>query len=159
MDITKRYISKICRVSHRYASLRLQGTNIGTSEYECLHYISKNNGMSQEKLRSLLNIDKSAVTRMVANLEEKGYLYRLQDETDKRVKRLFITDNAVTVKNMSSSVESFFYEWLLEDVNQDERKIFLKVLDELYRKSKAERVEGFINLKKRDVDYYGKVKD
>jgi len=159
MDITKRYISKICRISHRYASLRLQGTNIGTSEYECLHYISKNNGMSQEKLRSFLNIDKSAVARMVANLEEKGYLYRLQDETDKRAKKLFITDNAVTVKNMSSSVESFFYEWLLEDVNQDERKIFLKVLDELYRKSKAERVEGFINLKKRDVDYYGKVKD
>jgi len=159
MDITKRYISKICRVSHRYASLRLQGTNIGTSEYECLHYISKNNGMSQEKLRSLLNIDKSAVTRMVANLEEKGYLYRLQDETDKRVKRLFITDNAVTIKNMSSSVESFFYEWLLEDINQDEKIIFLKVLNELYAKSKKERVEGFINLKKRDVDYYGKAKD
>ncbi|MBZ9687151.1 MarR family transcriptional regulator [Clostridium estertheticum] len=159
MDITKRHISKICRVSHRYASLRLQGTNIGTSEYECLHYISKNTGISQENLRSFLNIDKSAVARMVANLEEKGYLYRLQDENDKRSKNLFITDKAIHVKNKSSSVESFFYEWLLEDINEEEKKIFLKVLNDLYIKSKKERVEGFINIKKRDVNFYGKAND
>ncbi|MGV8982082.1 MarR family winged helix-turn-helix transcriptional regulator [Clostridium sp.] len=159
MDITKRYISKICRVAHRYASSCLQGTNIGTSEYECLHYIRKNNGMSQEKLRSFLNVDKSAVARMVANLEEKGYLYRLQDENDKRAKKLFVTDKAVHIKNMSSSVESFFYEWLLEDISPDEKKVFLKVLNTLYIKSKKERVEDFINIKKRDVDYYGEAND
>lgn len=159
MDITKRYITKISRVAHRYSGLRLQGTNIGTSEYECLHYISKNNGMNQEKLRSFLNIDKSAVARMVANLEEKGYVYRLQDEDDKRAKKLFITDKAVDIKNISSSVESFFYEWLLEDIDQGEKNIFLKVLNDLYIKSKKERVEGFINIKKRDVNYYGKAED
>jgi DNA-binding MarR family transcriptional regulator len=159
MDITKRHISKICRVSHRYASLRLQGTNIGTSEYECLHYISKNLGISQENLRSFLNIDKSAVARMVANLEEKGYINRMQDQNDKRSKNLFITDKAIQFKYMSSSVESFFYEWLLEDINQDEKKIFLKVLNDLYIKSKKERLEGFINIKKRDVDFYDKAND
>ncbi|MFT5872066.1 MAG: DNA-binding MarR family transcriptional regulator [Clostridium sp.] len=159
MDITKRHITKICRVAHQYATSCLQGINIGTSEYECLHFIRKNNGMSQEKLRSFLNIDKSAVTRMVANLEEKGYLYRLQDEKDKRSKKLFTSDKAVDVKNMSSSVESFFYEWLLEDINHEEKKIFLKVLNDLYIKSKKERIEGFINIKKRDVDYYGKSYD
>lgn len=159
MDITKRYITKISREAHRYAGLRLRGTNIGTSEYECLHYIRKNNGMSQEKLRSFLNIDKSAVARMVANLEEKGYIYRLQDENDKRAKKLFVTDKAVDIKNISSSMESFFYEWLLEDINQDEKNIFLKVLSDLYIKSKKERVVGFINIKKRDVDYHAKAND
>lgn len=156
MDVTKRYITKICGAAQRYAGLRLKGTNIGTSEYECLHYIRKNNGMSQEKLRSFLNVDKAAVTRMVANLEKKGYLYRLQDENDKRAKKLFTTDKAVDIKNMTSSVESFFYEWLLEDIKADEKEIFLKVLDELYIKSKKERVERFINIKKREVDDCGK---
>jgi DNA-binding MarR family transcriptional regulator len=159
MDVTKRYITKICRVAQRYSGLRLQGTNIGTSEYECLHYIRKNNGISQEKLRSFLNIDKAAVARMVANLEKKGYLYRLQDENDKRAKKLFTTDKAVDIKNMTSSVESFFYEWLLEDINQNEKEIFLKVLSELYIKSKKERVERFINIKKREVDSYGEAQD
>ena len=115
--------------------------------------------MNQESLRSFLNIDKSAVARMAANLEEKGYIYRLQDESDKRSKKLFITDKAVHIKDISSSVESFFYEWLLEDIPQEEKKVFLKVLEDLYIKSKKERREGFINIKKRDVDYYVKAKD
>lgn len=159
MDITRRYITKISRVAHRYEGIRLKGSNIGTSEFECLYYISKNNGMNQEKLRSFLNIDKSAVARMVANLEEKGYVSRIQDKDDKRAKKLFITDKAVDMKNMSSSVESFFYEWLVEDIDPNEKEVFLKVLNDLYIKSKKERREGFINIKKRDVDYYVKAKD
>ena len=159
MDITKRYITKISRAAQRYANLRLKGTDIGTSEFECLHYIRKNKGISQEKLRSILNVDKAAVSRMVKNLEKKGYLYRLQDEDDKRAKKLFVTDKVVDIKNTTSSVESFFYEWLLEDIEEDEKKVFLKVLNELYIKSKKERVEHFANIKKRDVTNYGKVED
>jgi DNA-binding MarR family transcriptional regulator len=159
MDITKRYITKLCRTARRYANFNLQGTNIGTSEHESLHFISKNNGTSQEKLSNFLNVDKSAVARMVANLEKKGYIYRLQDESDKRSKKLFITDKAVHIKNLTSSGESFFYEWLLEDINPDEIKIFLKVLNELYIKGKKERVEGFININKREVDSYGEAQD
>lgn len=159
MDETKRYITKISRIAHRYTNLTIKGTNIGTSEYECLHYVRKNSGISQEKLSNILNIDKAAVTRMVANLEKKGYLYRLQDETDKRAKKLFVTDKAADVKNLTSSGESFFYEWLLEDVNEDEKKIFLKVLQELYIKSKKERVEQFSNICKMETDNYGKIED
>jgi hypothetical protein len=51
MDITKRYITKISREAQRYAKLSLQGTDLGTSESECLHYVRKNSGISQEKLR------------------------------------------------------------------------------------------------------------
>jgi DNA-binding MarR family transcriptional regulator len=159
MDITKRYITKICRAAQRYANLSLQGTDLGTSEYECLHFIRKNKGLSQEKLRSILNIDKAAVARMMTSLERKGYLYRIQDENDKRAKKIFVTDKVVDMKNNTSSVESFFYEWLLEDIEEDEKKVFLKVLNELYLKSKKERVENFVNIKKREVSYCGEIED
>lgn len=159
MDLTKRYITKISREGQRYAKLRLQGTNIGTSEYECLDYIRKNSGVSQEKLRSFLNIDKAAVTRMIVNLERKGYVNRLQDEKDKRVKKLFVTDKAVDIKHLSTSIESSFYEWLLEDVDEVEKIVFLKVLNEIYIKSKMERRVNFQNIIERDVVYHGKVED
>lgn len=159
MDLSKRYISKICRVAHRYANSSLKGIDLGASEYECLHYIRKNKGISQEKLRNIINIDKSAVSRMITNLERKGYIYQIQDENDKRSKRLFATDKADEIKNATSSVESFFYEWLLEGIHEDEKKVFIKVLNELYVKSKKERIENFVNIKKSEADYYGKVED
>lgn len=159
MDETKRYITKIAREAQRYAKLRLQGTNIGTSECECLDYIRKNRGTSQEKLSSLLNIDKAAVTRMIANLERKGYVYREQDENDKRIKKVFVTEKAVEIKQLTSSIESSFYDWLLEDVNDDEKKEFLSVLNKIYIKSKMERRAKFENIKKRDVENYGEVEN
>ncbi|MDF2674018.1 MAG: Transcriptional regulator [Clostridiales bacterium] len=159
MDITNRYITKISREAQRYARLSLQGTDLGTSEYECLHFIRKNKGVSQEKLSTFLNIDKAAVARMVANLEKKGYLYRLQDENDKRAKKLFVTDKVINIKNITSSGESNFYEWLLDDIDEERKKVFINVLNELYIKSKKERRENFTNIKKRDVMNYGKAED
>lgn len=159
MDATKRYITKISREAQRYAKLRLQGTNVGTSEFECLTYIRKNKGISQETLRSFLNIDKAAVTRMIANLERKGYVYRLQDENDKRAKKLFVTDKTIEIKHMTSSIEASFYEWLIEDINEEEKKVFLKVLGEIYNKSKMERRVSFENIMKRDVVYNEEAED
>lgn len=151
MDATKRYLTKIAREAQRFAKLKLQGTNIGTTECECLDYIRKNRATSQEKLGSFLNVDKAAVTRMIANLERKGYVYRLPDEKDKRAKKLFVTDKAVDIKHLTSSIEATFYEWLLEEVNEEEKEVFLKVLGEIYMKSKMERRVNFQNITKRDV--------
>lgn len=159
MDITNRYITKISREAQRYARLSLQGTDLGTTENDCLHYIRKNMGINQEKLSSLLNIDKAAVARMVANLERKGYIYRLQDEKDKRAKKLFVTDKVIKIKNITTSGEAAFYEWLLEGIDEEKKNVFINVLEELYIKSKRERRENFINLKKRDVNCHGKIED
>lgn len=159
MDLTKRYITKVARAAQRYANLKLKKTDLGPSEYECLHYIRKNGGINQEKLRSMLNIDKSAITRMVINLERKGYIYREQDEIDKRAKKLFATDKVFELKNMSYSMESYFYEWLLEDIDVCEMEIFLKVLDHLYIKSKKERVKNYANINRREEISNGKIEN
>lgn len=159
MDITHRYITKISREAQRYARLSLQDTDLGTSENECLHYVRKYSGINQEKISTFLNIDKAAVARMVANLERKGYIYRIQDENDKRVKKLFVTDKAVQIKNITVSGESEFYEWLLEGLDDERKKVFLDVLNELYIKSKNERREKFANLKKRNGTNNVKIED
>lgn len=159
MDLTKRYITKISRVAQRYENLVLKDIDLGTSEYECLRQIRKHKGISQENLRSILNVDKAAVARMVANLERKGYLYRLPDEKDKRAKKLYSTDKAIDIKNAASSVESRFYEWLLEDIEEDDKKVFLKVLNELYIKSKKERIANFASIMKSEATMDGTAED
>jgi len=159
MDITRRYITKIARVAQKYSHLTLKNIDLGTSEYECLRQIRKNKGLSQEKLRSILNIDKAAVARMVANLERKDYVYRLPDENDKRAKKLFVTEKAYQIKNATTSVETNFYEWLMDGINEEEKKVFLKVLNQLYLKSKQERRANFANIIKSEVSSGGKTKD
>lgn len=146
MDESRRKITKIARVAQRYAALRLRETGLGTSEYECLHYVRKFDGLTQERLTALLSIDKSAVTRMVTNLARKGFVERRPSAIDGRAKCVFATEKARALRGATHSVEADFYAWLLADVTGDDRAVFLRVLDAIYQKSRAARDDGFAAL-------------
>ena len=147
MDVTKRYITKIARAALRYANSSISKMGVGSSEYECLHVIRKNEGTNQELICEKLNVDKSAVTRMISNLEKKGYVVRKKDENDKRFNKIYSTEKALEVKLDETSAESLFYEWLIKDISEEELTPFLKTLDKLYLKSKNERVVNYSNFK------------
>lgn len=147
MDLTKRYITKVARAAGRYAAGALKKSGIGSTEYECLHVIRKNEGTNQEQISEMLNIDKAAVTRMIHNLEKKGYAVRKKDTEDKRSNKIYSTEKALAIKFDETDAESLFYEWLMEDIAPDEAEIFLRVLDKLYSKSKKERSDNFCNMK------------
>ena len=129
-----------------YTNSILKGINLSASEYMCLRWIRKREGLSQEELRELLVIDKAAVTRLVSNLEKKGYVVRCKDEKDKRINRIFPTEKTKEVKEIATATETHFYQWLMEDIDEGEKEIFLKILKQLYIKSKIERRENFKNI-------------
>jgi len=146
MDSTQRKITKIAREAMRFTSKVLKDSGLGLSEYEFIHCVRHNPGISQEGLREKLGLDKAAVARRAANLEKKGFIIRKPDPKDGRGKQLFATEQANEVKNSKVSVEAFFYEWLLEEITGEERDAFLSVLDRIYWKSKNERRVQFENL-------------
>lgn len=62
------------------------------SEYALLLKLNQMEGCSQDELASVLFVDKAAVTRVIKGLETKGYLYREIDGTDRRLRRLYLTE-------------------------------------------------------------------
>ena len=159
MDATQRKITKIASEATRFTSKILKDTGLGLSEYEFIHCVRHNPGISQEGVREKLGLDKAAVARRAANLERKGFILRKPDPNDGRGKQLFATEQANTVKNSKVVVEAFFYEWLMEEIIGDEREIFLSVLDRIYWKSKNERRADFENLIELEAHRHGKIDD
>lgn len=155
MDATKRQITKIAREASRFTGKVLRNTGIGLSEFEFIHCIRHNPGISQEGVRERLGLDKGAAARRAANLEKKGYLVRRPDPKDGRSKRLFATEKSNDINDSKVSVEEFFYEWLFSDVTGAEREVFLDVLDRIYWKSKNERREDFKNLVELEANRHG----
>ena len=51
-------------------------------------------GVTQEELTAMVCVDKAATARAVRSLEEKGFLRREQDESDRRQNRLYPTEQA-----------------------------------------------------------------
>ncbi len=155
MDATNRQISKIAREATRFTGKVLKDSGIGLAEYEFIHCVRHHPGISQEGVRTELNLDKAAVTRRAVNLERKGFLIRQQDPRDGRSKQLYATEKGDAVKDAKASVESFFYEWLLADLADSEKENFLLVLDKIYWKAKTERRIGFGNLLTLEVQEHG----
>ena len=56
---------------------------------------------------------------------------------------LYATAKAEDLKNSKAQIETIFYEWLLEELPEDEKEAFCKTLDTLYWKSKRQRQAGF----------------
>jgi DNA-binding MarR family transcriptional regulator len=102
--------------------------------------------VSQAQIRELLALDKGAAARRAANLEKKGYLIRKPNPNDGRSQHLYATEKADALKNSRAALEAGFYHWLLEDLPEDDRDAFTRILNTLYEKSKTESKNGFENL-------------
>lgn len=146
MDTTERKITKIAREAGKFTVQMMKEDGIGTAEFDVIHLIRHNPGITQKQVRDKLKSDKGATAKRVASLEHKGYLVRKPNPEDKRSQLLFATEKAEHLKNSKAQIETTFYEWLLADLKEEEKESFCRTLDKLYWKSKMERRVGFENL-------------
>lgn len=146
MDETQRKITKIAREVSKFTVQTMKEEGIGTAEFDFIHLVRHNPGITQTAVRETLQIDKGAAARRAASLENKGYLIRRPNPQDGRSQLLYATEKAENLKNSKAEIETFFYEWLLSELPEKEKTAFCNTLDKLYWKSKRERQADFENL-------------
>ena len=143
MDMTGRKITKIARQVGKFTVRTMREEGIGTAEYDFIHLVRHNPGITQAEVREALSIDKGAASRRAASLEAKGYLIRKDDPADGRSKLLYATEKAEELRNSKAGIEEKYYEWLLEELPEEDRQSFCRILDALYLRSKAQSRAGF----------------
>ena len=143
MDMTERKITKIAREVSALTVQMMKAEGVGTAEFDFIHLVRHNPGITQAEVRERLRIDKGAAARRAASLELKGYLVRRENPQDGRSQLLYATPQAESLKNSKASIEAAVYEWLLSDLDDAEKAAFCDTLDRLYRRMKAESRAGF----------------
>lgn len=146
MDVTRRKITKIAREVSKFTVRTLKEDGIGPSEFDFIHAVRKNPGITQAGVQKILGIDKAAVARQAASLEAKGYLIKESNPNDARSRLLYATEKSERLKNSKAHIEALFYQWLAEPLNEEEREKFASLLDVLYRRCKEESKAGFPNM-------------
>lgn len=155
MDATSRQITKIAREVNKFTARMLKLDGIGTAEYDFIHVVRKNPGVTQAAVREILALDKGAAARRAANLEAKGYLCRRENPADGRSQLLYATEKADRLKNSKASVEALYYAYLQEALSPEETARFCALLNILYTRSKAESKAGFPTLTRRFLEGNG----
>lgn len=147
MDMTGRKITKIAREVGKFTVRNMRREGVGAAEFDIVHLVRHNPGITQTQVVQALNMDKGAAAKRVASLENKGYLIRRPNPADGRSQLLYATEAADGLRNSKAHIEEVFYTWLLEDLDREEAEQFCATLDKLYQKSKAQRKADF-----RDVE-------
>lgn len=116
MDMTERKMTKIAREAGKFTVQTMKEEGVGTAEFDVIHLVRHNPGITQTEVRETLKIDRGAAAKRVASLEHKGYLIREANPKDGRSQLLFATEKAENLKNSKVHIETIFYEWLLDEL-------------------------------------------
>lgn len=132
-----RLISILHRQSQIYINNSLKEFNITSAEYSFLLSLYRKEGVTQDELSCYLHIDKSATTRAIRSLEEKGLVTRNKDDIDKRFNRVYLTEKAINFKDKVRERIFHWSEFLAEDLDEETYDMVYNVLEKM-----VDKVEG-----------------
>jgi DNA-binding MarR family transcriptional regulator len=71
---------------------RVKALGFTRSQWWVLTHLFRNDGITQSELADILEVEKPTLGRLLDRLEAKGWVRREADAADRRVKRVFLTE-------------------------------------------------------------------
>ena len=85
-------ISHISRNIHWMIQRDLETIGVGSGQHFFLHLIQRHPGLTQNEVSRITDIDKATAAKGLAKLEQRGYLRRIPDQNDRRIRRLYLSE-------------------------------------------------------------------
>ena len=126
-----KYISIIHRTGSSFLSKEFSKFNIDCGQYMYLIHLYKNDGLSQEELTEILNIDKGTTAKSIKKLETEGFVMRVKDKNDKRINRVYLTPKALEIKDEFLSSINAWENTLTSNLSYAEKEQALTLLKKI----------------------------
>lgn len=125
MDSTQRQITKIAREVSKFTVNTMKEEGIGTAEFDFIHLVRHNPGITQAQVRENLKIDKGAAARRAMRLEEKGYLIRKPNPDDGRSQLLSQLTKLTVLKYPKQLLNHAFMNGFLMNLTKMKKRHFV----------------------------------
>lgn len=123
-----KWVSIIHRYGQIYVSRTLSKYGIGPGQISFLMVLYQSDGISQDHLANLLNIDKTTAARALLKLEGNEIIQRISKEEDKRVKLVYLTEKARDLEPEIKSTMQHWTEIVTKDFSEEEKKLLFRLL-------------------------------
>lgn len=106
--------------------------DIITSHGNILTALYNNDGkLSMNKIAKLIGKDKSTVTPLINKLLQLGYIEKVQDETDKRITYIVLSEQGRLLKPKFDAISAQIHETAYKGFTEEEKETFLRLLKKL----------------------------
>jgi len=93
--------------------------------------IDEDNGTPATKIASSIGMEPRSLSRMLKTIEDNGLVYRKISETDKRVVRIFLTEEGKQKREMSKLAVKAFNKIVRENIDPEKLNIFFEVIEKI----------------------------
>lgn len=107
-----RCISIFDRLMKMYYDRGLSGFEIGWGQQFYVEYLYDHPGASPQEMVEYIRVDKATLTKIIKKLTEVGYIEVIGDESDRRVKHLYLTEKAIPAAKQIKKIHADFYSAL-----------------------------------------------
>jgi MarR family transcriptional regulator, organic hydroperoxide resistance regulator len=122
------YNFKVCwhAISRMY-NVEAVKNDITTSIGFVLLNIDQESGTPATKIAPLLGLEARSLTRILKSMEEQGLIYKVSDDRDKRLVRIFLTEKGLIKKEVARRTVKQFNSKVREEIPQEDLDVFFKV--------------------------------
>ena len=92
-----REIGMIARALDSISNIEFKELSLTRGQYLYLDRVCENPGIIQEKIAELIKVDRTTAARAIERLEEQGFIYRQEDASNKKIKRIYATEKGKNV--------------------------------------------------------------
>jgi MarR family transcriptional regulator, organic hydroperoxide resistance regulator len=137
-EIANKLFFKIYQCSnqmHKTGTKALSDYHVTTQQWAVLGALSRmniHNGMQVNELSDFLMVSRQSLTGVLARLTENGYIIRVEDENDRRSKRITLTQAGRKLwEDQLIPRITEYYKDSLDSISTEEQLVVLKFLNKL----------------------------
>lgn len=129
----------IRRCEQSFLREHLNGYQLKPADSVVLHTMRKKGRCNQESLCDIVDIDKGRMARILEHLEERHFIKRIVNPSDKREKLIELTDEGL---EMLQVIDTLFEEWnerCFADFTEEEQEEYQGYLERIAKNALARK--------------------
>lgn len=132
-DVTQisEMLTEIFKSIHQRSYHRTENENLYPSRPKLLSLIKAHEGISQKDLSEKTYVTPATITGILNKLEANHYVYRIADESDKRVMRVYLTPEGHLLAKQGEAFLVNMIEQLFDGFTDEELHTFLTLTEKL----------------------------
>ncbi len=111
--------------------LKTKGIPLSMSEVHTLEAIEKSEGKTMSEIARSLRITQGTLSVNINRLTRKGYVYRVQDENDRRIFRLKLTDKSTQILEIHNVFHEELIDTLVSKLSSQEQDLLVDSLSQV----------------------------
>lgn len=126
-----RFLNMLYRMAIVYLGKELPAVGIGSGQYVFLAELFDEEGLNQDELTQRVYVNKANTARALKKLEGAGFVKRIPDENNRRIKRAFLQPPALEIEEAFWQILMQWSDIITRDISQDRQKQILEDLKKM----------------------------